>query len=67
MKCWHCDSELQLDFTTDSLEKYYHCKDCEKWYEMSKEKARINGAVPIRFVELDAQPMLPVNVQRYAA
>jgi hypothetical protein len=67
MKCWHCDNELVLDFTTDRLEKYYHCEECEKWYELSKEKAKINGAVPIRFVELDAQPMLPVNTQRYAA
>lgn len=63
MKCWHCDSELVLDFTTERFEKYYHCESCEKWYEMSKDKVKINGAVPIRFVELDARP--PVAVQSH--
>ena len=67
MKCWHCEHELVLNFTTDSFEKYYHCDECEKWYEMSKEKARINGAVPIKFVELDARPMIPAAAHGFAA
>ncbi|HMS43730.1 MAG TPA: hypothetical protein PKE69_26105 [Pyrinomonadaceae bacterium] len=59
MLCWHCDKELVLDWTTENFEKYYHCEICEKWYEMSKERAKINGAVPIRFVELDTRPQIP--------
>ena len=63
MLCWHCDKELVLDFTTENFEKYYHCEVCEKWYEMSKERAKINGAVPIKFVELDYRPQIP-NVSK---
>lgn len=59
MLCWHCDKELELNFTTVDFEKYYHCAVCEKWYEMSKERAKINGAVPVKFVELDARPQIP--------
>jgi hypothetical protein len=61
MLCWHCDEELTLDFTTENFEKYYHCELCGKWYEMSKERAKINGAVPIKFVELDARPQIPTT------
>jgi hypothetical protein len=59
MLCWHCDKELKLDFTTENFDKYYHCEICDKWYEMSKERERINGAVPIKFVELDMRPQIP--------
>ena len=59
MNCWHCEKELELNFTTENFEKYYFCAVCEKWYEMSKEKAKINGAVPVKFVELDARPQIP--------
>lgn len=59
MKCWHCENELDLNFTSENFEKYYHCTECEKWYEMSKDRVKINGAVPIRFVELDARPQIP--------
>ena len=67
MKCWHCENELVLNFTTDNYEKYYHCAMCEKWYEMSKDKVKINGAVPIRFVELDARPHIPAAANRLSA
>lgn len=66
MKCWHCNCELVLDFTNEDFAKFYHCPVCEKWYEMSKEKVRINGAVPVKFVELDARPHLPAPVNRLA-
>lgn len=60
MNCWHCEKELELNWTTENFEKYYFCSKCEKWYEMSKERERINGAVPVRFVELEARPQIPV-------
>jgi hypothetical protein len=59
MKCWHCNGDLVLDFTGEDFEKFYHCANCEKWYESYKEKVKINGAVPVRFVELDARPLYP--------
>jgi hypothetical protein len=61
MKCWHCENELVLNFTGEEFEKFYHCAICEKWYEMYKEKVKINGAVPVRFVELDARPTIPAT------
>lgn len=61
MTCWHCEKELELNFTTPDFEKYYHCASCGKWYEMSKERVKINGAVPIKFVELDSQPQFTAN------
>ena len=64
MYCWHCDNELKLDFTTTNFEKYYHCEECEKWYELSKDRARVNAAVPMRFVELDTRPSIPATAQR---
>lgn len=36
--------------------KLYHCAQCESWYEMRKEKERVNGAVPVRFFELESRP-----------
>lgn len=63
MICWHCDKELEFDYQTADLIKFYHCPLCDKWYEMRKEKERVNGAVPIRFFELDARPQLPAPVQ----
>lgn len=58
MTCWHCENELELNFTTPDFEKYYHCTSCGKWYEMSKERVKINGASPVKFVELDARPQI---------
>ncbi len=61
MKCWHCDKELAINYqSTDFTFKFYHCEYCDKWYEMRKEKAKINGAVPIRYSELDNQPKIPL-------
>jgi transcription elongation factor Elf1 len=67
MNCWHCNSELVLNFTTEQYEKFYQCSVCEKWYEMYKEKVKINGAVPVRFIELDARPQIPAPANRLSA
>lgn len=56
MLCWHCNSELRFDFQESDSFKFYHCSNCDKWYEMRKEKSKINGAVPIRFFELQSNP-----------
>ena len=59
MKCWHCDHELIINTQTDDFSlKFYHCDFCDKWYEMRKEKTKINGAMPVRFFELDHIPNL---------
>lgn len=57
MKCWHCNNDLEIDFQADDFSmKSYHCSNCDKWYEMRKEKVRVNGAMPVRFYELEARP-----------
>ncbi len=58
MNCWHCDNELEFDSQTTDVSKFYHCADCGKWYELKKERERVNGAVPVRFMELEAAPNL---------
>ena len=58
MTCWHCSNELKFDFQTGELVKFYHCDYCDKWYEMRKEKERVNGAVPVRFFELEYTPQM---------
>ncbi|MEZ5425439.1 MAG: hypothetical protein R2747_04160 [Pyrinomonadaceae bacterium] len=68
MKCWHCNSDLEINIQTDDFTlKFYHCDFCDKWYEMRKEKVKINGAMPVRFFELDARPNLHPNVIAAAA
>jgi len=67
MKCWHCNNDLVLNFTTEEFEKFYQCAICDKWYEQYKEKVKINGAVPVRFIELDARPQIPATAHGYAA
>lgn len=62
MMCWHCDKELEFNFQTEDLLKFYHCANCDKWYEMFKEKAKVNGAVPIRFYELESHPEISRGV-----
>lgn len=63
MKCWHCDSELEIDFQSqDLVVRFYHCSVCDKWYEMKKEKSRLNGAVPVRFSELEVPPRMPAHL-----
>jgi len=56
MTCWHCNHELEFNAQTDDFLKFYHCSECDKWYEMRKERERVNGAVPVRFVELENSP-----------
>jgi hypothetical protein len=58
MTCWHCESELVFQFEVADPSKFYHCPKCEKWYEMRKEKERVNGAVPVRFFELENRPAI---------
>ncbi len=40
--------------------KFYHCSICDAWYEMRKEETKNNGAVPIRFDELQTAPQIPL-------
>lgn len=61
MTCWHCNNELDLNFVKTNLSKLYHCSVCDKWYEMRKEKERVNGAVPVRFFELEIRPQMPAT------
>ena len=58
MKCWHCNCDLNHNYQTDDLLKFYHCEKCDKWYELRKDRVRVNGAVPVRFFELDARPQM---------
>ena len=56
MTCWHCNNELEFNYQTSESFKFYHCSCCDKWYEMRKDKERVNGAVPARFYELENRP-----------
>lgn len=58
MVCWHCDKELEFNFQSADMFKFYHCERCDKWYEMRKDKERVNGAVPVRFFELESRPQI---------
>jgi len=60
MTCWHCDNELEFNNQTVDLLKLYHCSGCDKWYEMRKEKERVNGAVPVKVFELESRPQIQV-------
>ncbi len=62
MTCWHCNNELEFNNQSVDLLKLYHCPGCGKWYEMRKEKARVNGAVPVRVFELESRPQFQVAV-----
>lgn len=62
MTCWHCNCELELNFDDSDTFKFYYCSMCDKWYEMRKEKVRVNGAVPIRFFELESRPQMAATV-----
>jgi hypothetical protein len=62
MICWHCENELvEFEFDLATLSKFYECPNCNKWYEMRKDRERVNGAVPVRFFELDTRPPLAVS------
>jgi hypothetical protein len=67
MKCWHCNNDLVLNHTTEDFEKFYQCELCDKWFEQYKEKVKINGAVPVRFIELDARPQIPATAHGFSA
>ena len=56
MTCWHSSGNLDLNFEAADFSKLYHCRECDKWYEMKKERERVNGAVPVTFLELDHRP-----------
>lgn len=61
MTCWHCNNELDINYqSTDFTFKFYHCSFCDKWYEMRKEKVRLNGSVPVTFSEMDDPPKIPL-------
>lgn len=62
MTCWHCDSELEFNYQTAESFKFYHCPCCDKWYEMRKDKERVNGAVPMRFYELESRPEVQASI-----
>lgn len=61
MNCWHCSNELKLISPIDESQKFYHCSHCDTWYEMYKEKERVNGAVPVRFLELETTPPILIS------
>ena len=55
MNCWHCDEPIKFESQNEDLTvKIYTCKDCNAWYEMRKEKTKLNAAVPIRMTEIEA-------------
>ena len=64
MICWHCNNELKLISPIEEEHKFYNCEKCGKWYEMFKEKERVNGAVPVRFSELDTTPPILVSLNK---
>ncbi|NNE99177.1 MAG: hypothetical protein HKN25_09180 [Pyrinomonadaceae bacterium] len=63
MTCWQCKSELSLVYeAADYTMKLYHCDTCERWYEMKKDKEKVNSSVPIKFFELDSPPQIPTVI-----
>ncbi len=62
MTCWHCDNELKFNNQMVDFSKLYYCSSCDKWYEMRKDKERVNGAVPVRVFELESRPQFQVAV-----
>jgi hypothetical protein len=64
MTCWHCSKELVLNSPVEESHKFYHCTQCDRWYEMFKEKVKINGAVPVKFMEMETSPQLQSTITR---
>ena len=61
MTCWHCKNDLDINYqSNDFTFKYYYCLSCDKWYEMKKQKSRLNGAVPVKFTEMESPPKIPL-------
>ena len=55
MNCWHCEKELEFSYaSSDFTVKVYTCADCDTWYEIRKEKTKLNAAVPVMMSEIDA-------------
>ena len=55
MKCWHCQNELEFsEQSSDMRIRVYKCTDCNAWYELRKEKPRLNAAVPVLMSEIEA-------------
>lgn len=64
MKCWHCNNELEFSYqTADFATKVYHCSECDIWFELRKEKAKRNAAVPMLMSEIEP----PHDTMRNAA
>lgn len=60
MICWQCCTEIELIYEApDYSVKLFHCGICDRWFEMRKEKERVNSSVPVRFAELDSPPFIP--------
>lgn len=61
MTCWHCNGELNINYQAKDFSlKFYHCAFCDSWYEMRKEKAKLNAAAPVRFYKLETPPRIPL-------
>ncbi len=61
MTCWHCNKELDINYQAKDFSfKFYHCSFCDSWYEMRKDKTKLNAAVPVRFYELEKAPQIPL-------
>lgn len=59
MTCWQCKCELTLAYeAADYSKKFFHCSACERWYEMKKDREKVNSSVPIKFFELDSPPQI---------
>lgn len=58
MNCWHCSNQLEFNRESAGASKFYHCEACDKWYEMKKDRERVNGAVPVKFTEIEGSPDL---------
>ena len=62
MICWQCNKDMFLVYEDDDYSmKLFHCTDCDRWYEMRKDKVKANSSVPIKFFELDTPPEIPGN------
>jgi len=60
MICWQCSTEIDLIYeSSDFSLRLYHCAHCARWFEMKKQKERINSSVPVTFLELDREPLIP--------
>ena len=54
MKCLHCNKDLELNYESpDHAIKLFTCVTCDKWFEMRKQKALLNAAVPVAFLEIE--------------